>query len=282
MSVELIPLSSTPDQTTDQTIVSETEVPTRISVWKIMGGVLLRPHAMFERMHDLRRTHNWVVVLLMLVVTIAVALVSFAGRADVMPQMATTGTADSVAPATSMSSMILVSVGLSALTSIIGSVTGYFLCAVVLFGTSLIMGGKVRFRQMLAVSIWSSVPLILRQVVHAAVALVTGQTIAAGFSGVLTMSEAASMPVLNLLLGQFDIYLLWSAILLVIGVTVMARLSTGKSITVVLIYLLFAAAAAVGLNLALSALSGLFGGIGGGRGVPGMGGGPGGMGGPRF
>ncbi len=163
---------------------------------------------------------------------------------------------------------LLISVGLGTARTLLG----YLICAVVLYGMGLVMGGQATFKQLFPVAAWATLPFVLRDLIHAVMTLVTGRVAIAGIAGVFSPQEAASLAGLYSILSQFDVFLLWSMVLLGVGVAVTAKLSIGKSIVVVLTYAVISAGLLLALGLAGRALGGLFGG-GGGRGgarVPGL------------
>jgi hypothetical protein len=233
-----------------------------------LRGTLFRPRATFETMRHARRTHWWLVLILMLAATtllsyatVTVRMNMFRGAAfpegftpPDQAQMPEGAEMQSAGASSSVTSILL-----PAAAGVAGAFFGYLVSSVVIFGMSLVMGGKAEFKQVFPVAVWATLPLVVRKLVHAIVTLVTGKTIVAGFSGVLTMAEAASVPFLYALLGQFDVYLVWSLLLLGIGTAVTSKLSRGKSAAVVLTYLAVAAGLLLASNWANSVLADLFG-----------------------
>jgi hypothetical protein len=256
----------------------EVQEKPRVNPLHVLAGVLIHPRAAFERMRDTGRTHWWLVLVLALAVGLAGAYASTTTRgvafqaqtpsagvpaggaaiAGGMPGMppgqggafpaGQSGGTQSVQPSAG-AAFSVVAIGLSTFSSVAGALVGYLVCATVVFAMLLIVGGKTSFRQIFPVAVWSSLPLIVRQLVHAVVTLVTGRPSVAGFRGLLTTAELASMPLVGSLLGQFDIYLLWNLVLLGIGVAVTAKLSRGKSVAVVLAYVVVAAGLLILLSL---------------------------------
>jgi hypothetical protein len=252
---------SVDEQLPDPITVEEKTQP-RPTLWGMLVGMLFQPRATFRHMQASRRTHWWLVPVLMVGISLLAAYVSMATMASAMPASASqgqaaasSGIADTAGAAaaqdqstgvqttqpTAAGSQSLATLGLSVGTNVLSALSGYLVCAIVALGMSLILGGKASFRQIVSVSVWSSLPLVVRQVVHAGAALVAGQPSVAGVSGVLTTSEAAAMPLLSMLLEHIDIYLVWSLVLFAIGMSVAARLSKGKSLAIVLTYLAISA-----------------------------------------
>ncbi len=243
------------------------ETPPPLTPWSALAGMLIRPRATFERMREGGRSYWW---LMLAVTVVAAALLAYATTSVRMAAFqsfsagagsAATGTTavQGSGPAASGASSSVTAILVSAGVGVVGVLAGYVVCTVVVLGVGLAMGGSASFKHIFPVAVWASLPLALRDVVHAATTLVSGKTVSAGFSGLFTASEAASLPVLNTLAGQFDIYLLWSLLLLGIGIVVMTKLSKGKSAVVVLVYVVAAAGLLLASNWAMSALSGLLG-----------------------
>jgi hypothetical protein len=239
-----------------------------------LRGTLFRPRATFETMRNARRTHWWLVLVLMLAATTLLSYATVTVRMNMFrgaafpegftpPAQAQLPEGMEMPEGTEMpstgASSSMVSILLPAATGVAGAFFGYLVSSVVIFGMSLVMGGKAEFKQIFPVAVWATLPLVVRKLVHATVTLVTGKTIVEGFSGVLTMAEAASVPFLYVLLGQFDVYLVWSLLLLGIGTGVTSKLSRGKSTVVVLTYLAVAVGLLLASNWANSALADLFG-----------------------
>ncbi len=255
------------EQGTEPISVGTEERPS-LSPLHVLRGTLFRPRATFETMRHARRTHWWLVLILMLAATtllsyatVTVRMNMFRGAAfpegftpPDQAQMPEGAEVQSAGASSSVTSILL-----PAATGVAGAFFGYLISSVVIFGMSLVMGGKAEFKQVFPVAVWATLPLVVRKLVHATVTLVTGKTIVAGFSGVLTMAEAASVPFLYTLLGQFDVYLVWSLLLLGIGTAVTSKLSRGKSAAVVLTYLAVAAGLLLASNWANSVLADLFG-----------------------
>lgn len=260
----------------------DTEEAPRLSPLRLLAGILVRPRATFEKMRHAKRKHWWVVLVLMIAVTALLAYATvtaqmnrFQGAGSPegftppaqgdMPEGFTPPTGGEggqqqfAGPSATSGSSTAVSILVTTGTGVVRALLGYLICAIVVFGVGLVMGGKGEFKQLFPVAAWATLPLVVRKLVHTVVTLVAGKTIVAGLGGVLTWAESASLPLVYTLLGQVDFYLIWSLVLLGIGVAVTSKLSRGKSAVVVIVYLLIAAGLLLVSNLAASALSDLFG-----------------------
>ena len=247
---------------------AETTGQPSLNPLRLLVGIFIRPRATFDKMRSTGRTYWWLVFVLMIA---AVALLTYATetvRASMLqgfafpegftppdPSMMPEGTEMPAAASSSSTASILYTIT----TGVVGAFFGYLVSAFVIFGLGLVMGGKADLNHIFPVAVWATLPLVLRKFVHAVVSLVTGKTIVAGFSGIFTMGEAASTSWLYILLGQFDVYLVWSLLLLGIGVTVTSRLSKGKSAVIVLVYLAIGAGLLLASNWASTVLADLLG-----------------------
>jgi hypothetical protein len=250
-----------------------------LSPLRTLTGVLIHPRATFEKLRDAQRGYWWVVFVLAVVAALVLALASTAAqRSTIQAFVASEGTTtDGVAVPANMAqtATTLMIVG-GTVSGILSALFGYLLLTLIVFGAGLILGGKATFRQVFTMSVWTTLPYVVRSLVQAIASLVTGASPAPGLSGVLSIAETASMPLLNAILSRIDVYMVWSLVLLTIGVGVVYRLSKGKKLLIVAIYVVVTLV----LIVASTALGSAIGNILPGGGASGGGGGGGG-GGPR-
>jgi hypothetical protein len=253
----------------------DTEAP--LSPLRILTGVLIRPRATFEKLRDAQRGYWWVVFALAVVATFVLALASTSAQRSTIQAMVQSGSVEGVEMPANMAqtATTLMIVG-GTVSGILSTLFGYLLLTLIVFGAGLILGGKATFRQVFTMSVWSTLPYVVRSLVQAIASLATGAAPAPGLSGVLTTAETASMPMLNAILSRIDVYMVWSLVLLTIGVGVVYRLSKGKKLLIVAIYVVVTLV----LIVASTALGSAIGNILPGGGASGGGGGGGG-GGPR-
>jgi hypothetical protein len=256
----------------------------KLTPFQVLKGIIIQPQATFTRLRSAERGHWWLAFLLS---AITIALLSFATvnaqnttsqgfaspagnftrqQATPTPQAAATPRAGSAAGQTATpvaaaeQSSTLLDYVVAIVAGVGGVVLGYLFCSFVVFGMSIVFGGKATYSQVFRMAVWAALPLAIGNLVQAIASLVTGGTPNPGLSAALTSQEALDMSALQALLGHLDVYLVWSTVLLGVGTVVTARLSTRKSATVVVIYLVLAAGVIVGLTAASGALSALFGG----------------------
>jgi hypothetical protein len=278
---------SRPGDTVEQVTQSEsgntstaaTENEIALSPLGTLAGVVMHPRATFEKMRQAERGHWWLVFAITVLAVILLAVATTTAQSRMMqgftpPQGATIPEGATTSGAGANATLGIVRVALALTTGIVGAIVGYLLQTVVILGLGLVLGGKATFRQIFRMAAWTTLPVAVRKLIQAITSLVAGATSASGLSAALTIQEASSMPVLNTLLANIDIYTVWSMILLGIGVAVTSKLSKGKSVIAVVVYMVIALAALLALNAAGNAISGLLGGgFGFGMGGPG---GPGG------
>jgi hypothetical protein len=186
---------------------------------------------------------------------------------------------------------VLTTIGVSLASGVALMLADLILRTLVVSGMSLALGGKVSFKQSFRLSLWTSIPFILRCVVQSAAMFATGGQSVSGLSGVMTTAESQAAPLVSTVLGSIDFYMLWSAVLLAVGITVTASVGKGKGIATTLVYVLLALGGILALRAISTALASALGstlggsginlpGVSGGAGMPGGGGGmPGGGGG---
>jgi hypothetical protein len=122
---------------------------------------------------------------------------------------------------------------------------GFIARAGVLHLLCLALGGQNRFGQVLSVASWAAIPFAVRDGVQAAAMHLSRQLIVhQGLSGLV-----AGGGLLSALAAQVDLYLFWHLLLLILGVSAMARFGRAKALLIATGYWLLAIA--VGLLPAL-------------------------------
>ena len=139
---------------------------------------------------------------------------------------------------------------------LVGALTGLWLgwlllAALLHFGSTL-LGGRGSMQSALNVVAWGSLPFGLRDILRIIFMLSTGHSIISpGLSGFTSNTGFLSQ-----LLMRFDIFLIWSIILLVIGFAIADGLSRGKAVAGVLTVILLVLFAQSGLGALLSGIGG--------------------------
>ena len=117
---------------------------------------------------------------------------------------------------------------------------------------STLLGGRGSMRSVLTLAAWSCLPFALRDLLRIVFMLITNNPITSpglsGFSSVLFFSKV---------LASVDLFLIWFAILLVLGLRVTDNLPVGKSIAGVVIVLLLILLVQGGLGALSANLGGL-------------------------
>jgi hypothetical protein len=258
----------------------------QISPLKALTGIIIRPAETLARLRDSKKGYWWLVFSVTLVTAALSAIASasvqaraFAGLSAAASKATTSASGGAAAlPAAAGSS--LTNVALTLAGGAVLLLLDYCLRALIVFGMGLVLGGKASLKQAFRMSVWTTIPYALRHLVQGGAMFAAGQPSVSGLSAVLTTAESETMPILNLVLGMIDFYMLWSALLLGIGVVVTAKVSRGKGLATVVAYLGLALAGSLALYAASTALgslaSGSLGSLLGGGATPG-GAGPGGM-----
>ncbi len=143
----------------------------------------------------------------------------------------------------------------SAVTSTLGVWLGWLLLSVLLYVGMVINGSNNSFTETLNLTAWASLPLALRQIVMLVAALVM-PSIGQNPTGLAALVSSLSGPLgmfLSPLLKQVDVYLIWQAVLIVIGLRQVSPLALRRIVGVTL--------AALVLFLTLGAVPGFLGAI---------------------
>lgn len=237
----------------------------QLTVLNILVGIIIRPWVTFKSLRELKHGYWWLVLLLTVAALVLYTVVSASTMSRAMqgftpPAGVVTGDIATNMPQVTTQASSFVTIAVPVAVGIITLLVGYAFRGLVAFGASLIMGGHSTFKQTFRMAVWTTLPACLRYVVQSIAVGSTQGRIVSGLTGVMTTIEARSLPVLNLLLGQIDVYTVWSMVLLGIGIAATTKLGKGKSIIAVLIYV---AVSIVGLLLYYAinnALGGLIGG----------------------
>lgn len=117
---------------------------------------------------------------------------------------------------------------------------------------STLLGGRGKMATALNLVAWACLPFILRDLLRVVYMIIVHHTIASpGLSGLVTT------PFLVKLLTSVDLFFLWFAVLLVVGLRKADNLPLGKAIASVAIVLVIALLAQAGLGSLTSKLSGM-------------------------
>ena len=148
-----------------------------------------------------------------------------------------------------------------ALLTVLGVWLGWLIVAGLLHLVLTLLGGRVTSGSTLNLVAWASLPFVIRDLAQAGFMLYAKQLVpGAGLSGFAPSGEGLTATLVVEVLKQIDIYGLWFAVLLVIGVQAASGLRGNKALTAVLITL------AVGLVLMVlpGVIAGQLGGLSGG------------------
>jgi hypothetical protein len=236
-----------------------------------LAGVVVRPLATFERMRDATRGHWWMVLVLAFLALVLVSIATVpieaeAARSALQAQQENNDTSQlsesqqaQVEQVQNIFTSQAVLGGISVVTGCIGLVIGYLIRAGFVFLVGLALGGRATFRQVWRMSIWTTLPDVLRTVVSAVVIFITGSQSAPGLSYILTGAEVKAQPYLANFLQSIDIYVIWGLLLLWLGLTATSQLSRTKSAMVALSYWLLTLAFTLGFTALGQSLVGMMG-----------------------
>jgi len=147
---------------------------------------------------------------------------------------------------------------LPGMASLLGLWFSWLIIGGVLHLTTTLFGGRGDMATSLNITAWSSMPMALRDVIRIIAMLVSRQLISnPGLSGFAPVTESGWSVFLSQILGQIDIYLIWVACLIVLGVRMTTNLSPGKAISSGLISILSVFLIRALIGLAAAQLGGL-------------------------
>lgn len=136
--------------------------------------------------------------------------------------------------------------------SLVGLWVGWLLLAALLHFGSTLLGGRGSMQGALNIVAWASLPFAVRDILRIIFMLVAGHAITSpGLSGFVSTPGFVSQ-----LLTRVDIFLIWSIILLTIGLGIMDSLPRGKAFTGVVIVMLLVLLAQAGLGAIGSSFGG--------------------------
>ena len=245
----------------------------RLGLGALAVDVLVRPSAAFARLaeHPGRRWIAPVVALLALSTALALAQ-AFSpkaldlAQAELAARMSTTGTqmsAEQLAQVQQFQSsgmMRTFAVIGALLGGLLGTLLGVLIVAALFHFLGAVMGGQQSYTQMFTVIAWAGVPLILGLTVKLAAALAGNfDPSPAGLSGLVGDPLAGEPSLLGPVLGQVELWHLWSLGLYALAIRAVSRIATAKAIVAVLVLValqMLLGVAGVYLTRAMSGLAG--------------------------
>lgn len=226
------------------------------------GSMLLRPRAAFREM-TLESRATWLTPMLILTVT-AVLVVLVAGylkaRAAMMGEVQLPRDWQYWSPEMQNNYMqaqqatqgpVFLYV-MPALGSLTGLWLGWLLLGALLHFGSTLLGGRGSMQGALNIVAWGSLPLAIRDVLRIVFMLSAGHAIVSpGLSGFVSAPGFVAQ-----LLTRLDIFVIWQAILLILGFAIADSLPRGKAAAGVVVVLLLVLLAQAGLGSLTSSLGG--------------------------
>jgi hypothetical protein len=229
----------------------------RLSPFEALIGVLFRPYATFVKMREALVGHWWLVFVLA-VLGLALSTLATAPLEAESIQAGLEASREQIEdlPEAQQAQIeqqqqIFASQWTIAVLNLIGglivlSVT-YLIRAGVLYLLGLAFGGRASFKQVWRMAVWTTLPDVLRSIVAAVVVFARHEEPVAGLSYMFTAAEKADMsPILLTFLGGIDIYMIWSFVLMGIGLYATYQISKGKSILITVIFWVLGLAATLG------------------------------------
>ena len=240
----------------------------RLGIGTITKDVVLHPFAAMRRLDAYPGRRWWFPVVVLAVLGVLNALVltpriTAAAMRDIdFSQMAAAGV--DAAAVTSAGGFAATAIGV--IGAVFGVVVGAFLVAAILHFVGTVFGGQQAFNAVLTTTSWARVPLILRAFVQLAWFGTHGADYdlnMAGLAGLVAQADEptkAASSFLAPLLARIEVWNVWYLVLLVIAVRATSKVTRGRAILIVGVYL----ALAIGADLIGTALARALAGFGGG------------------
>lgn len=118
-------------------------------------------------------------------------------------------------------------------------IIGWVIIALVLWGAVRLMGGQGEYMQSLSTTLYAWFPrMIIGGIIGAVIIMSRGMVDPTQMPSIVKTSpaflvEMSEHPVLYALLGSFDVFVIWTIILLVIGFSALSKLSRAKTATII-------------------------------------------------
>lgn len=222
-------------------------------------GVLFKPRATFRRMREAERGHWWVIaVIASIVLVVSVIVQSSITSVVVADQMEENFDVDGdgelseaeqqqLDQSLAIANSPIIRFVFPAVGGVIGLfVVSYLARGGILYLLGLAVGGRAGFRQVFRMAVWTTLPAVLRNLIST-VMILPGGSSAPGLSFIFTGEEVADLsPLLVAFLSGIDIYLIWSLVLIGVGLVATSQLSKAKGALVTVIYWLLTVAVKLG------------------------------------
>jgi hypothetical protein len=240
----------------------------RLGLWTLVKDVVLHPGAAMRRLDAYPGRRWWFPLVLLAVVGVVNALIltpriTAAAMQDIdLAQMQAAG----VDMATVSKAGSVAAMGAGVIGALFGVIAGTFLVAAILHFVGTVFGGQQAFNAVLTTTSWARIPLILRGLVQMAWFGTHGGEFdvnIAGLAGLVADAEkptAGASSFLAPLLALIEVWNLWYLVLLVIAVRATSKVTRGRAILIVGVYV----ALAIGAGLISTALGRALAGFGGG------------------
>lgn len=217
-------------------------------LWRLVFGIIDQPVATFKEVQARQRWVTWALPLLLLmaafmVVTITqIPYIIEAAQAQAEQQLAALPPDQAAAARSTMEFtlslpvMLATSLGFGLLALLVGlAAQATFLY----FGSYLAGGDEVSFGSMFTMNAWARLPMAIGYLVQAVFVVVSqGAITYPGLAFLVSTGDplADAANPMFVLLSSIDLFWLWHLLLVVLGLTVAARLRRGLAITLTLVY----------------------------------------------
>jgi hypothetical protein len=228
--------------------ISVERVPHEIRpLWQYLFGIIDRPVSTFEAVLTQRKWLTWAVPLFIVIIAFAIttgaqtphtlALAREQAERQLASMPAQQAEAAQAMMETTLSLPFMLATGLGV--GIITLLAGVLIQAAFLYFGSLIVGGNdTTFGSMFTMTAWARLPMAIGYLVYAGLIFASQEFIYPGLAFLVTTGDFiqdTQNPLVSLL-GSIDLFWLWHLLLIVLGLSVVSRLSRGKSLVLTGLY----------------------------------------------
>ncbi len=272
---EPAPLPPAPEVPAPMPTAAEMPAPRR-NIFALFLGMLIGPRSTLTYLRD-HGGASWLWPALLAIVILVANLVIIApisqaaALKQVETQLAAMKQAVPDAQKQQMLQMVtnpLFVIVIPAVTATLTLVIGWLIRGGLYYLANLGLGGQGKFGAMFRMTVWVTLPDMVRQVVTTIGMAATGRMLKAGLGFLVPTPAGVTIPPMNIMLWQtflsgLDLYWLWGLGLAVVGVAVTAQVSWRKGLVVAGAYWLLTVLLALGLVWASLTMAAQFGGLGG-------------------
>lgn len=216
-------------------------------LWQLFLGIIDQPVTTFQAVSAQSKWYIWAAPLLVLILSLAILLIvqtphtlvlareQVEGQLATMPEDQAEAARAGIEMTMSLPFMLVMGIGFGTLALIVATLAQ----ATLLYFTALVSGGEMTFGAMFRMSAWSRIPMAIGALAQAGFIAIAGRMIQyPGLSFLVSTGDLMQdgRNPLFVLLSGIDLFWFWHLLLVVLGVSVVARFGRGKSLALTVVY----------------------------------------------